>query len=32
MDSPHIETNEIIADSEDEGYGHAHWNGVFSFG
>ena len=29
MDSPHIEANEIIADIEDEGYGHAHWNSMY---
>jgi len=29
MDSPNIEANEIIADSEDEGYGHVHWNSMY---
>ena len=29
MDSPHIEANEIIADIEDEGYGHVHWNSMY---
>jgi len=29
MDSPHIEANEIIADSEDEGYGRVHWNSMY---
>jgi len=29
MDSPNIEANEIIADSEDEGYGHVHRNSMY---
>jgi len=29
IDSPHIEANEIIGDSEDEEYGHVHWNSMY---